>query len=100
MVRQLLPRSRIIHDPPSYALEFTSSYTENEEKRTEGKPNMPKNRIESLREKKAQLEEQIKNLEARERQQERKNDTRRKVIAGALALEHMSKNPTSDFAHQ
>jgi hypothetical protein len=29
---------------------------------------------------------------------ERKADTRRKVIAGALALEHLAKNPDGEFA--
>lgn len=31
--------------------------------------------------------------------QERKNDTRRKIIAGALALTHAQMHPTSDFAN-
>jgi hypothetical protein len=40
---------------------------------------------------------QLKALEAREKQAERKADTRRKVIAGALALEHFEKNSDSEF---
>lgn len=55
-------------------------------------------RVEKLKAKQAQLAEEIKKLEARESQQARKDDTRRKVIAGALALEHAEKNITSDFA--
>ena len=49
---------------------------------------MSTERRQKLLEKKRQLDAQIKALEARERQAERKRDTRRKVIAGALALEH------------
>jgi hypothetical protein len=47
-----------------------------------------------------QLDAQMKALEAREKQAERKADTRRKVIAGALALEHFEKNPESEFGRQ
>ena len=46
----------------------------------------------------AQIDNQIKAAKARERNQERKNDTRRKIIAGALALEHTANNPHSEFA--
>ncbi len=46
----------------------------------------------------AQIDNQIRAVKARERNQERKNDTRRKIIAGALALEHTAKNPHSEFA--
>ena len=31
---------------------------------------------------------------------ERKDETRRKIIAGALALHHREKNPSSDFARK
>ncbi|OYV24712.1 MAG: hypothetical protein B7W99_00870 [Rhodospirillales bacterium 20-58-10] len=58
----------------------------------------PTDRIEALRQKRAQLDAQLKAAEARATEQARKEDTRRKVIAGALALEHMSKNPNSEFA--
>ena len=34
---------------------------------------------------------------AAEKDQARRDDTRRKVIAGALALEHFEKNPGSEF---
>ena len=50
-----------------------------------------------LRKKRDQLDAQLKALEARSKQAERKADTRRKVIAGALALEHFEKNPDSEF---
>ncbi|MHB0704098.1 hypothetical protein ACX4MT_00060 [Roseomonas mucosa] len=42
---------------------------------------------------KAQIEAQLKDLEAREQRQKRKDDTRRKIIAGALALEHAEIDP-------
>jgi hypothetical protein len=51
--------------------------------------------LKKLRERQAQLTAQIRSLEARERQQQRKNDTRRKVIVGAFTLHHMEKNPES-----
>ena len=56
-----------------------------------------KSRVDQLKEKQKQLAAQIKALEAREAAQTRKDDTRRKIIAGALALEHMEKNPKSEF---
>jgi len=55
-------------------------------------------RIEALRKKQQVLAEQIKKIESRTQEQQRKDDTRRKIIAGALALEHMENNKTSDFA--
>jgi hypothetical protein len=54
-------------------------------------------RLKTLRDKREQLDAQLKALEARNKQAERKADTRRKVIAGALALEHYEKNPDSEF---
>jgi hypothetical protein len=50
-----------------------------------------------LRRKRDQLDAQMKALEARNKQTERKADTRRKVIAGALALEHFEANRDSEF---
>jgi hypothetical protein len=55
-------------------------------------------RLELLRERRAQLDAQLRALEARNKQAERKADTRRKVIAGALALEHFGANRDSEFA--
>jgi hypothetical protein len=54
-------------------------------------------RLELLRQKRDQLDAQLKALEARNKLDERKADTRRKVIAGALALEHFEKNRDSEF---
>ena len=55
-------------------------------------------RLELLRQKRDQIDAQLKALEARNKQAECKADTRRKVIAGALALEHFEKNRNSEFA--
>lgn len=59
---------------------------------------MSNSRLNKLKAKKAQIDAQIKAAEARDRQQKRKDDTRRKIISGALALEHAERNPDSDFA--
>jgi hypothetical protein len=54
-------------------------------------------RLELLRRKRDQLDAQMRALDARNKQAERKADTRRKVIAGALALEHFEANRDSEF---
>src|SRR4051794_13472710 len=41
---------------------------------------------------------EIRRLKAKNEKTARAEDTRRKVIAGALALEHAVRNPGSDFA--
>jgi hypothetical protein len=67
-----------------------------------GAKSMPKQRptdkLASLHEKMRQLQAQAAAIEARQKEQDRKNDTRRKVIAGALALEHATANADSGFA--
>ena len=52
----------------------------------------------ALLKKQEEIAAALKQLKAREKETERKADTRRKVIAGALALEHITKNPDSEFA--
>ncbi|MGE0279033.1 MAG: mobilization protein [Rhizobiaceae bacterium] len=54
-------------------------------------------RLTLLRQRRDQIDAQLKALEARNKQAERKADTRRKVIAGALALEHFERNRDSEF---
>lgn len=61
---------------------------------------MSETRIEKLRQKKAQIDARIKGLESRERQQARKNETRKKIIAGALSLHHLAKNPDDAFSQK
>ena len=58
---------------------------------------MSTDRIQKLEKKKAQIDAQLKAARARDKAQKRKDDTRRKIIAGALALEHAEKNPDSEF---
>lgn len=53
----------------------------------------PAEKIADLEKKKAQLTAQIQKQKALERTADRKLDTRRKIIAGALALEHMELDP-------
>ena len=52
-----------------------------------------KERAASLRKRKAEIEARLQQLEQREKSAERKRDTRRKVIAGAYALEHCEFDP-------
>ena len=56
------------------------------------------NRLEKLEAQRRQLDARIKKAKRAESQQARKDDTRRKIIAGALALEHAEKNPDSELA--
>jgi len=48
----------------------------------------PEEKLQELTKKKAQLAAQITRTKAQVRSADRKRDTRRKIIAGALALEH------------
>jgi hypothetical protein len=58
----------------------------------------PVNKMTALLKKQEEIANQLKQLKAQEKESERKADTRRKVIAGALALEHLKTNPDSEFA--
>src|SRR3954447_19440696 len=55
-------------------------------------------RLASLREKKARIDARLKALELQERKRKRRDDTRRKIIAGALALEHAETHGEDDPA--
>jgi hypothetical protein len=55
-------------------------------------------RLQKLREKKAKIDAKIQKLASQHRSQERKLETRRKIIAGALALHHAAKNPDDSFS--
>jgi large subunit ribosomal protein L7/L12 len=52
----------------------------------------PEQQLAALEKKQAQLDARIQKKRATVRMQKRKDDTRRKIIAGALALEHMSRD--------
>ena len=58
------------------------------------------NRLQTLLDKRAKLDAQIKAAQARSRSQARKDDTRRKIIIGALAKDHMAMHPNSAFAQE
>ena len=57
-------------------------------------------RREKLAEKQRQISARLKTLDAKAAAQVRKDETRRKVIVGALALRHAELNPESEFARQ
>lgn len=61
---------------------------------------MSTNRIEKLLKQREQIEAQIKAAKAKDRARSRKDDTRRKVIVGALALSHMEHHPEGPFARE
>jgi large subunit ribosomal protein L7/L12 len=52
----------------------------------------PEEKLAALKAKEAQLKAAIAKEEAQAKDRERKQDTRRKIVAGALALEHMAIN--------
>lgn len=54
----------------------------------------PAQKIAQLEAKKARLDAQVKAEKAKITTQKRKEDTRRKIVAGAIALEHMEYDPT------
>ena len=54
-------------------------------------------RREKLLKRKAELEAQLKDLQAREATQLRKDDTRRKVLLGAFVLRFMDENPDHEL---
>jgi hypothetical protein len=54
--------------------------------------------IEALRRHREQLDAKLKAAEARQKEKDRQDNERRKVIAGALVLEHVATNPDSEFA--
>jgi len=60
----------------------------------------PEQQLEELRQKEARLKAQIQKKAAQVRGAERKKDTRRKIIAGALALEHMTHDASFRTAMQ
>lgn len=55
-----------------------------------------KTKIEKLKIQREQLEARIQNLEAAEKQRERKQDTRRKILIGSYYLDNAVKNGTYD----
>jgi hypothetical protein len=64
---------------------------------TDTKPAKPKatntDRLEALKKKQEQIRAQIAALEAKEKAEERKKDTRRKIIVGGAVLAHAALHP-------
>lgn len=54
---------------------------------------MSPTRREQLLRRKSQIDAQLKALDARERKQQRQEDTRRKILAGAVVLEKAAADP-------
>ncbi|MBK6897643.1 MAG: mobilization protein [Alphaproteobacteria bacterium] len=55
-------------------------------------------KLSALREKESQLKAQLRDAQAREKAQDRKNDTRRKILMGALCKKMISEDPQSSFS--
>jgi len=60
----------------------------------------PQEKRAALIKRRAELDARIRAVEAQERETERKRDTRRKIVAGAIALEQIARDPTGAFALQ
>ena len=58
-----------------------------------GRP--PSERLEFLKSRKAKIDAQIAQLDARDRADERKRETRRKIVAGAILLEAVQQDRAS-----
>ncbi len=54
---------------------------------------MNASRRDKLLERKAQIDAQLKALDAKDRQKQRKDDTRRKILAGSVILAHVERDP-------
>ena len=50
-----------------------------------------------IRAQQLRINRQLRRVQSRKKDQARSEDTRRKIIAGALALEHFAKNPGTEF---
>lgn len=61
---------------------------------------MSMTRLEKLIQKRKQIDAQIQQANAIERTKRRKEDTRRKIIVGALAIENMELHPDGAFTRE
>lgn len=71
--------------------------TEAEPPKKKRKHKSPEEKLAELQEKQNQIAERVKAQKAKLKQDERKRDTRRKIVAGAIALEHMEHD--ENFRH-
>jgi len=53
--------------------------------------------LKTLEQRLEKVQRQLRQARAAQKDQTRRDDARRKIIAGALALEHFEKNPGSEF---
>jgi len=60
----------------------------------------PAERRARLLKERAKLDEQLRGIEAQEREAARKLDTRQKIVAGAIFLEQIARDPTGAYAIQ
>lgn len=56
-------------------------------------PKTPEQKLAELEQQRRQIDERIKRESAKVKATERKNDTRRKILAGAVALAHCDHDP-------
>lgn len=57
-----------------------------------------KTQLEALRQQQLELVRKMKEAEAKVKKEEQKNDQRRKLLAGAIALRELQVNPSSELA--
>lgn len=60
-------------------------------------PRVDADKLSQLQQRLAKAQRDLRYARSLEKKQARAEDARRKIIAGALALEHMEKNPGSEF---
>lgn len=65
--------------------------------RKKRKHKTPEEKLAELQEKQSKIAARVKDQKAKLKQDERKRDTRRKIVAGAIALEHMEHD--ENFRH-
>jgi hypothetical protein len=60
-------------------------------------PKVDADKLALLQQRLEKAQRDLRRARTQEKEQTRRDDARRKIIAGALALEHFEKNPDSDF---
>jgi hypothetical protein len=60
-------------------------------------PKVDADKLGLLQQRLAKAQRDLRHAQSLQKKQARADDARRKIIAGALALEHMAKNPGSEF---
>ena len=81
--------THMVDNPLNSLMGRTSAPEEKPEQKKKRKTRTPEEKLEALQKKQQQLAQQVKDQKAKLKGQARKEDTRRKIVAGAIALEHM-----------